>query len=48
MAELAGLVIGGAGLATLFDSCMNAFQYVDSAAAYGKDYQKAALRISPL
>lgn len=41
-------MIGGVGLLTLFDSCMNGFEYVDSAAAYGKDYQQAALRISLL
>ena len=48
MTEVVGLVIGGVGLATLFDSCMNAFQYVESASKYGKDYQKAALKISVL
>lgn len=48
MAEVAGFVVGGVGLAALFDSCMNAFNYVESAANYGKDYRKMALRISLL
>lgn len=48
MAETAGLVIGGIGLLSLFDSCMSAFEYVDSGRQYGKDYNKAALKINLL
>ena len=48
MAEVAGLVIGGVSLASLFDSCMNAFDYIDSAKTYGKEYQKSAVKVSLL
>lgn len=48
MGEVAGLVLGAAGLAACFDSCLSAFNYIDSATKYGKDYQKAALKISLL
>lgn len=46
--EVAGIVIGGVGLAALFDSCMSAFQYIDTGKKYGADYQKAALKIAVL
>ncbi|CAK3818241.1 Hypothetical predicted protein [Lecanosticta acicola] len=48
MAEVAGLVIGGVGLAAMFDVCMNAFDRVESGKAYGKDYQEAALSLRTL
>jgi hypothetical protein len=48
MAEVAGLVIGGVGLAALFDTCMSTFEYVDTGRKYGVDYQKAALKVSVL
>lgn len=48
MSELAGLVIGHAGLLALFESCMSAFESVDSGRAYGREYQKAALQIALL
>lgn len=35
--ETAGLVIGGLGLAALFDTCMSAFEYIDTGRNYGKD-----------
>lgn len=46
--EVAGVVIGGVGLAALFDSCMNTLEYVDVGRKYGSDYQKDALKISVL
>ena len=46
MAEVAGLVIGGVGLVALFDSCMSGFQYLEAGANYGRDYNKAALKVS--
>lgn len=46
--EVAGIVIGGVGLAALFDSCMSTFEYVDVGRKYGSAYQKAALKISVL
>ena len=48
MGEVAGLVLSAVGLAACFDSCLSAFNYVDSGTKYGKDYQKAALKISIL
>lgn len=48
MAEAAGLVIGGVGLLALFDTCMSAFEYIDAGRHYGKDYQKAALKLEVL
>jgi hypothetical protein len=46
--EVAGLVVGGVGLAALFETCMNTFEYVDTGKRYGVDYQKAALKVSVL
>lgn len=46
--EVAGVIIGGVGLAALFDTCMNTFEYVDTGKKYGVDYQKAALKVSVL
>lgn len=48
MAELAGLVIGGVALASLFDTCMNTFAHLDAGKNCGRDYQEAALKISLL
>lgn len=49
MAEgIASLVIGGVGLLSMFDSCVNAFNYVDAGRQYGTDYQRAAFQISLL
>lgn len=48
MAEVAGLVIGGVGLAALFSTCMETFEYVESGSNYGKAYQKSALRLTLL
>jgi hypothetical protein len=46
--EVAGLVVGGVGLAALFETCMNTFEYVDTGKKYGVDYQKRALKVSVL
>lgn len=46
--EVAGIVVGGVGLAISFQTCMETFEYVDSGKKYGKDYQKAALKLSVL
>ena len=48
MAEVAGLVVGDAGLAVSFESCIGVFERVESGANYGTEYEKAALRISLL
>lgn len=48
MAEVAGLVIGGVGLAAMFDATVNAFDRIETGKAYGKDYQEAALRLAAL
>jgi hypothetical protein len=40
--EVAGVVIGGVGLAALFETCMSTFEYVDT----GKKYGKLELRLS--
>lgn len=46
--EVAGVVIGGIGLVALFDSCMSAFELVDTGREYGSDFQKSHLRIRAL
>lgn len=48
MAEVAGLVIGGIGLAATFDTAVNAFDRVETGKAYGRDYQEASLSIATL
>ena len=48
MAEAVGFVIGGISLATLFDSCMNAFDHIEAASTYGREYQKSGLNFSLL
>ncbi|KAK5689562.1 hypothetical protein LTR17_026219 [Elasticomyces elasticus] len=48
MAETAGLVIGGVGLAALFVTSVQAFEYVDTAREYGGQYQRLTLRLSIL
>lgn len=48
MAETAGLVIGGIGLAGLFDICMNTFARLDAGKNCSKDYQESALHIALL
>ncbi|EME41525.1 hypothetical protein DOTSEDRAFT_73817 [Dothistroma septosporum NZE10] len=46
--EPAGLAMGVVGVAALFDGCMSAFNYVESGKSFGKDYQKATLKIEIL
>ncbi|KXL50472.1 hypothetical protein M433DRAFT_132187 [Acidomyces richmondensis BFW] len=46
--ETAGLVIGGVGLAALFDTCITTFEYIDAGRNYGKVYQKAVLKLATL
>ena len=48
MATVAGLVIGGISMAALVDGCMRTFDRIESARTYGRDYQKAALKLSLL
>lgn len=48
MAEVAGLVIGGISMAALVDGCMRTFDRIESARTYGRDYQRAALRLGLL
>ena len=38
-------MIGGVSLISLFDSCMNAFDYIESAKTYGTEYQKSAVKL---
>jgi len=46
--EIAGVVIGGVSLATLFEVCMKCFDYIDTGRQYGKDYQRFALSMRSL
>jgi hypothetical protein len=48
MAEVAGLVIGGVALASLFDSCMLTFERLDAGMNCSRDYQEDALIITLL
>jgi hypothetical protein len=48
MAEVAGLVVGGVALASLFDSCMNIFERLDAGKNCSRDYQENALIITLL
>lgn len=45
MAEIAGLVVGGVALASLFDTCMNTLERLDAGRNCGEDYQEAALKV---
>lgn len=45
--EVAGIVLRSVGLAVSFKTCMETFEYVDTK-KYGKDYQKAVLKLSIL
>ena len=44
--EPASLVIGGVALIGLFDSCMSLFNAIDSGKNCGKEYSKAALKVT--
>ena len=43
--EPVGLVIGVAGLATVFSTCLECFEYVQLGRNFGKDYGKCLLRL---
>lgn len=45
MAEPASLAIGIAGIATLFDSAVNALEYIHFAKTFGADFQHCQLRL---
>jgi hypothetical protein len=44
MAE-AGLVIGAVSFAGLFTNCVDCFEYVQLGRSFGRDYQRALLRL---
>lgn len=48
MAEVVGLVLGGISMAALVQTCTQAFDQVESARTYGREYQKSALKLSLL
>ncbi|KAK5673668.1 hypothetical protein LTR17_027903 [Elasticomyces elasticus] len=48
MAEIVGLVIGGASLSALFDQCLSIINYVDSGMHCSDAYQDAALMLTLL
>ena len=43
--ETAGLVIGSLTLASLFETCMKCFDYIDTGKQYGEDYQRFAMSL---
>ncbi|KAF2737001.1 hypothetical protein EJ04DRAFT_139569 [Polyplosphaeria fusca] len=45
MAETAGLVIGAVSLTTVFTTCVDCFEYVQLGRNFGKDYQRALLKL---
>ncbi|KAF2647277.1 hypothetical protein K491DRAFT_699732 [Lophiostoma macrostomum CBS 122681] len=45
MAETAGLVIGAISLTTIFTTCVDCFEYVQLGRNFGKDYQRALLKL---
>jgi hypothetical protein len=48
MAEVAGLVIGGVGLAALFTTCVDCFEYVQLGRQFGDRYGRCLLEIDVL
>ncbi|KAK4216293.1 heterokaryon incompatibility protein s [Rhypophila decipiens] len=46
--EVAGLVIGGVSLASLFTTCVDCFEYIQLGRQFGRDYQTAVLRLDLL
>lgn len=46
--ETAGLAIGSLTLASLFDTCMTCFDYIDTGRQYGQDYQRFVISIRSL
>jgi hypothetical protein len=47
-AELTGLSIGGVSLLGFFEAGMNAFDHIETARAYGEDYQRFVLKAAVL
>ncbi|EUC40024.1 hypothetical protein COCMIDRAFT_67068, partial [Bipolaris oryzae ATCC 44560] len=45
MAETAGLLIGAVSLTTIFTTCVDCFEYVQLGRNFGKDYQRALLKL---
>ncbi|KAI9739998.1 MAG: hypothetical protein M1818_005054 [Claussenomyces sp. TS43310] len=45
MADLAGLVVGGVALASLFNTCVQNFEYIQLGRSFGADYEKCLLRL---
>lgn len=45
MAETAGLIIGAVSLTTIFTTCVDCFEYVQLGRNFGKDYQRALLKL---
>ncbi|ETN40167.1 uncharacterized protein HMPREF1541_04443 [Cyphellophora europaea CBS 101466] len=45
MAEVAGLVVGGAGLLTLFSTCLELAEQIQSARSVGDDYEEACTQL---
>lgn len=43
--EAAGLTLGVVGLASLFSTCMECFDYIQLSRTFGKDYGKCLLRL---
>src|ERR1700730_12325786 len=45
MAEAVGLTVGGVGLATLFTTCIDCFEYVQLGRKFGTNYQRCLLKL---
>lgn len=45
MAETAGLIIGAVSLTAIFTTCVDCFEYVQLGRNFGKDYQRALLKL---
>lgn len=48
MAEIAGLVIGGVSLVTLFDTCLSGYDKIELARNYGRDYERLVVKFELL
>ena len=46
MADLAGVVIGGVALASLFTTCVDCFEYIQLGRDFGKNYQRSQLQLT--
>jgi Prion-inhibition and propagation len=45
MAEAVGLIVGGVGLASLFTTCIDCFEYVQLGRQFGTNYQRSLLKL---